>query len=293
MKGMRALVVSIAVVIVVAASVTTFYYIDAFDTSSHSVDRFFRLLKEGRNYDAYRECAAILRTNSFERFERSIETIGLDRVSKTIWNSKTGSSAGTEKTYAGEVELSNGSSVPLTVKLVREAGGWRIFELHSDQRPLLVREEGGETKPEDAVPNKAQLESLVLDTLVKFNEAVQIRYFGPFYQSISATWQRQTSSDELQSAFQAFLDNRINFGAITRHTPVFTVPGTLTPENLLEAQGHYLLPEYKLGFKLRYIYERGKWRLFAINLDISSPEPPPSTEDPASETVPLPVPAEG
>ncbi len=265
---------AIIAMFVAAAASGALYVLGFFDRSEASLEAFFARVEEGKLYDAYRECAAILRTNSFETFERSISTLGLNQLRDVEWSGSTGSPAGTEKTYRGTAKLDNGTAVPLTVRTVREAGGWKIFEIESDQKPLLFSEEKAKPLPPivEIKPNEKQLEALVLDTLVKFNEAVQIRYFGPFFQSISSTWQQQTTPEELQTAFQAFIDNRVNFGGVTRLRPVKDGEMTISKEGLLETIGHFVLPEYTLGYRMQFVYERGKWKLFAINLDLKLPE---------------------
>jgi hypothetical protein len=52
------------------------------------------------------------------------------------------------------------------------------------------------------IPEGAELESMVKDTMLAFDNALKTEDFSDFYDGISDTWQKQTSARQLKKLFQ-------------------------------------------------------------------------------------------
>jgi hypothetical protein len=238
-----------------------------------AAEAFFKDVAAGNLYDAFRATASVIRGENFEKFERSILDSGLDQYASGTWRLLR-RGTGNEERLQGEIRTHSGEERPFTLSVVREAGRWRVFSVVSEQRGSVFRGPG-EVEEAPATPagppTEQQARALVLDTLLRFNEAVQIRFFGPFYQQVSVAWQNQTSPEDLQRAFAAFIENRISFGSLARAEPVFTTPVEISPEGLLSLNGDCGTETYTVRFSMRYLHERGKWRLFGIDLNLLPP----------------------
>ncbi len=240
------------------------------------LNSFFQLLRNERLYDAYDQCAARLKEVSFEGFEHSILKHGLEKASPPQWQA--GHTSGTEATFAAAMALDGELKDDITVKLVRERGRWRVYSIVSSRAGNLISEFSGvrldspeKVKDEQVVltvPGDEELQRLVNQTLMSFNEAIQIDYFGPFYQVISNAWQQQTTPNALREAFEAFVNNKVSFASLRGARAEFPLPPVIDNYGILLAEGYYQESNRRINFRLRYVNEGGAWKLFGIDLSL-------------------------
>jgi hypothetical protein len=77
---------------------------------------------------AYAEAAPALRRAMPEPvFEARLGQLGLTQARSASWNNR--SLSGDEATVSGTVKLASGESAPLTVRLTKSNGGWRVSDL--------------------------------------------------------------------------------------------------------------------------------------------------------------------
>lgn len=129
----------------------------------------------------------------------------------------------------------------------------------------------GESKPDaskGAMPSEGELQYLVRDTMLSFNNAIQSSDFSSFYSGISKQWQKQTSAEELESQFQSFIDGKANFGEIRSMTADIKSKATRKQSgyNVLDVKGEYPTKPITTTFDLSYVAEGSEWRLFKIQV---------------------------
>ncbi len=242
------------------------------DAAQTAVDAFMELLRAGELYDAYRSAAAMVRSRSFEAFESGLINGGLVGWKSANWNSIT--VASTESRFQGLITSAGGDSLPVTINLVREAGNWKVFSVVSErsgsllQGDVLLRATDPEAVSTDILPSEDEAKALAYQTILKFNEAIQINNFGPFYEQVSNAWKQQTTAAKLAEAFQVFVESGVSFGNIQKDQAELTVAPAVTSEGLLDVRGMFPSNDLEIGFELKYIQERGQWRLFAINVNL-------------------------
>ena len=138
---------------------------------------------------------------------------------------------------------------------VFHSGGWCFDVIDADAHQKL--------------PSDAALKTLVRQSLLKFNEAVQQKNFADFYNYVAVSWQEQLTVKRLQRAFQPFIDNGVNISGIQDREPVYYNPPTITTEGLLVVGGYYPTTPYKVIFQAQYTYEFPAWKLFGLTVDLS------------------------
>lgn len=265
----------LALAAVLLALVLPRFYSDQASEVVQRMTTFAEQLQNGYVYDAYDSTATRLHQISFVGFEKSLENYGLIGQASVEWVDSQVS--GTEATARGRVELDAGQRDLITAKLVRELGQWRIYSLVSEKAGNLVRESlsgspgqaAEEVAPDSRLPGSGELQRLVNDTLMHFNEALQIEYFGPFYQQISQAWQQQTNPAELLSAFRIFIEREISFAELRGSNAVFTVDPYTNDYGILHTEGYYDQVQRRVFFEMKFVEERGDWRLFGVNINIS------------------------
>lgn len=129
----------------------------------------------------------------------------------------------------------------------------------------------GETKPDaskGALPTDGELQYLVRETMLSFNNALQTEDFSEFYSNVSKQWQKQTSADAMKSSFQSFIDGEANISEIRDMTAELQDKKTRKQAgyNLLDVKGKYDTSPIDTTFDLSYIAEGGEWKLFKIQV---------------------------
>lgn len=239
------------------------------------LEQFSQNIQQGYTYDSYQVIASRLQTISFEGFEASLENYGLNREAEIEWQNV--SLAGNEATCVGKVQFPEGGNDTLTVIMVKELGSWRIYSIASERAGIFIRElidnrvaeaTQSETAEPLNIPAESQLKEMVKQTLQSFNEAIQIEYFGPFYQQISSAWQQQTTPGALLNSFAVFIQNEVQLPAILQSEVNFVQPPEFNEYGLLILNGIATSTEYeyRVFFEAKYVFEAGQWKLFGIDL---------------------------
>ena len=119
------------------------------------------------------------------------------------------------------------------------------------------------------VPPEKELKTLVRDSLLAFNDAVQEKSFAGFYKHELATaFRDQMSLEKLSTAFQPFLEKGYDISNIKNSEPVFDESPAIDNNGVLTATGSYPTRPNKVTFKLRYLQEKSAWKLVGINVQV-------------------------
>ena len=119
------------------------------------------------------------------------------------------------------------------------------------------------------VPPDKELKTMVRDSLLAFNEAVQAKNFGGFYKHELATMFRdQLSLEKFSAAFQPFLEKGYDISDIKKSEPVFDAPAAIDSNGVLSVTGSYPTRPNKVSFKLKYLQEKSAWKLLGINVQV-------------------------
>ena len=118
------------------------------------------------------------------------------------------------------------------------------------------------------MPTDGEIQYLVRETMLGFNDALQQEDFNAFYSTISKQWQKQTSPESLKSSFQSFIDGEANFGEIRSMTAEIEDKKTRKQSgyNIFEVKGKYATSPIATTFNLKYVAESSEWRLIEIQV---------------------------
>ena len=258
---------------------------------AQTANAFFAGIGQGKIHEAYESTSysfqASLPEKSFESIVRN-----LNLTEKTLVCEWKPAAAGKDEVkLEGTVTSVDGIKMPISTRLIRERGAWRVFTLHTgkeksaaaaetDTRFTLIgkglsfNDAAAQEPPADRV-----LRQLVEDDLVMFNDAIQRRSFAEFYNNVSYSWQQQLTLKQLQRAFQGFIDKKVNLGRLRTLTATFDFPPKVDPDGVLLVVGHYPAQPFpepgkpdqtaKVHFTLRYTYELPKWKLLGIDVQLT------------------------
>ncbi len=238
------------------------------------LERFEQYIKDDYIYDSYQLIAARLQKVSFAGYEESLADYGFDGDVDIDW--KVAMYTGSEVTSTGNVKFADGNEDLLTLNLVREGGSWKIYSLVSRRVGLFIREnvtgvESGEdlaANQNAVLPDEGELKKLAVETIQRFNEAIQIEFFGPFYQQISQAWQQQTAPAKLLAVFDPFIQKEVRLPGLRQAEVTFLREPEINEFNLLILNGTINSEQYGyvVFFESKYAFEAGQWKLFGIDI---------------------------
>jgi hypothetical protein len=224
-------------------------------------NEFLGLIGSGKIAAAYKNASPTLRSQQTEEsFEQAVKNLGLTDFASVSWSSRETNNGRAH--LEGSVTTRSRGKIPLTMELVKESGTWRVISLTAPQAGASV-EQGGKQLPSD---EKAK--TLILESLLAFNKAVQAKNFAGFHQQISQAWQEQITPDQLKEVFQQFIDNNLDISSIREVQPVLSAAPQINSDGLLILEGYYPTHPNKVTFQLKYIYEHPAWKLFGIQVNV-------------------------
>ncbi len=250
---------------------------------SAAAQAFFEQVFAGKLSEAYRSAAfGFQATQSEQLFAANAGEMGL-KGAKSV--SLTGlKQEGEIARLNAEITSASGKRLPLIVTMTNESGQWKLFALRSPRSIETGRSEnrftlvGKTTAFEDAarqpVPDERTIRKLIREAMSQFQDALRDGSFKEFYAYVSDAWQAQLTERQLKTAFQSFVDQRIDLTPIANLEPKMDVPPQITSEGLLLLNGHYESRPYQVCFVLKFIYELPDWKLFGIDVTLR-PEAPP------------------
>jgi len=119
------------------------------------------------------------------------------------------------------------------------------------------------------LPSDEQLQELVKDTVLDFNDAIQSKDFTSFHSNISKPFQKQASPDRFKEVFSEFMNNNINFREVNDLEADFSDTPKVGKESgytVLTLNGTYATSPRRTRFELKYIPEGKEWKLIFIRI---------------------------
>ncbi|HUG90435.1 MAG TPA: hypothetical protein VML55_06360 [Planctomycetaceae bacterium] len=229
--------------------------------ATEAADRFLALVGEAKHHEAWLSTAGAVRAQQDEaEFVRTIERLGLDEAASASWSSRR--IVNDEATLEGSVTTNSGGAIPVTIKLLKEQGEWKVLSITGPEAGVQV------ATTRKQVPPDAELRRLVTSTLLDFNAAIQAEDFTGFHESVSTAWQQQITPAQLLEAFQSLIDREVDLAAIEEVPAVFSEPPGFDENGMLVVQGFYPTRPVRVAFELTYAYEHPEWKLFGINVGL-------------------------
>lgn len=241
-----------------------------------SANAFFTLLGKGNASAAYSSASfAFQALQTLRGFESTSKELGLLDMQSINWTRCVVKSG--EAKLDGEITKRDGTRVVIAVTLIKESGRWKLYSLRTpagtedgttQNRFSLVGKPAAFNQVfKQSLPAESQIKMLVVETLVKFNAAIQKKNFDDFYKYISFAWQTQITQNRMERAFKGFMDMGLDIAPGQNPGITFDEPPMIDNEGLLAVNGRYAVPPYTVTFRLTYSYELPKWRLYGIDVN--------------------------
>jgi hypothetical protein len=224
-------------------------------------EQFLGLLGQGKTAEAYALTAEGFRARQDEAsFARAVNQIGLTEYASASWQSR--QIDNNEGSAEGTVTTKGGTTKPVSLHLVREGDKWAVVSVRYGGVELVT------IQASPALPAKAEVERMVTESLLGFNEAVRSKNFVTFYGKLSELWKKETTPERLQKTFQEFVDKDIDIGSIKNLTPHVSPSPALNGRGFLKVAGRYPTQPAQVRFDLKYAQEGGRWMLSGISVEV-------------------------
>jgi hypothetical protein len=224
-------------------------------------EQFLALLGQGRIAQAYASAADGFRAQQDEAsFTEAVKQLGLTDYSSVSWhNRQIGNQEGTAE---GAVTTKSGGPMPVSIRLVQERGKWAVVGVRYGGVDLAM------IKARPTVPPEPELERMVAEALLAFNQAVKAKDFTAFYGNLSEVWKKETTPERLRQIFQEFIDKNIDIGGIKDVKPRVPPLAGLSDRGVLVIAGHFPTQPSQVRFELKYANEGRGWKLMGIAVSV-------------------------
>jgi hypothetical protein len=241
-------------------------------TPDASRDAFFALLRQTKFNEAYNSAAFAFRAQqTAANFEGIARDLRLASFPSMKWETRTENDG--EVVFEGAAISAEGHQIPLRAAFIKEQGTWRLYSLRSrsgaggDEFSLKGKNPTFSASMAP-MPDGAELNQLVRETLIMFNQAVQTQDFRAFYESISKVWQGQVSERRLHEAFQSFIDAKVDISSVKDLDPRFEGAPRIDGDGVLHLRGEFPTQPHRTLFAMRLVYEAPRWKLFGIDVSL-------------------------
>jgi len=223
--------------------------------------KFLAQIGDGKIAEAYQSTSAPFRDQqSLAQFTSVAQKLGLSHFKSASWSNR--SIEGSQASLEGTAKTAEGGSVPLTIKLLKENGTWRVLSISTPQAGASITSGQGE------IPGDAELKQMVTASILDLDQAVQDQDFTKFRAKTASVWQQQATAEQLQKNFQSFIDKEVHLGGVKDVTPELDSPPAVDSNHVLVVAGHYATHPSQVKFKLKYLKEGQEWKLVGIDVNV-------------------------
>ena len=120
------------------------------------------------------------------------------------------------------------------------------------------------------IPSDEELQEIVKESLLDFNDAVKEGDFTDFHGKISKTWQKQTTPEAFNTAFSEFITRKLDISDIGSMEADFSPAASIDKSQgvkVLLVNGKYDTSPNPTRFDMKYIADGSIWKLLAIRVD--------------------------
>jgi hypothetical protein len=128
-------------------------------------------------------------------------------------------------------------------------------------------------KSADGIPSGNELKTLVLDSLLLFNDAVQTKSFKAFHAKLGTAWKEDTTPGKLKEIYHEFLDRHVDIADIAEVDPTFDDAPALNEDGWLVVKGSYALKGSDALFTVKYEKEQESWNLVYLAIETKRRRP--------------------
>ncbi len=258
----------LGIVVLIAGTTVLVLYLTA--GMSETAENFFEEVKAHRYDKAYGMLSEDFRqSTSREELIRFLKQAGLDQYQSASWGNR--SMEGRRGVLEGTVTTSSGTAVPLTIRFVKYGdGNWQIYEIEKPKAGAHIVDGGATSTAASttAMPDTETSKALVRETIGRFARSVNKGEMSELRDSAAEIFRQEVSLERINQALQPFIKMGIDFTVLDRMDPRLEPGPEMDEKGVLTLQGYYDTKPNRFHYTLRYIREKGEWKLVDFNVAI-------------------------
>lgn len=231
-----------------------------------AAERFLTLIEDGKIHDAYMSTSSQFRLAQDEAtFVDFMKRIDMREYSLEPWRDRMmirENYAELGGTLDQRAWYDDPRFLPFKLDMANEAGEWQVVSFTGPRRELV-----GPGAWFSHIPNDEDLTKMIRDTLLEFNRTVKLGDFTEFHKNMSLAFRLEIHLIQLQAAYQRFIDNEIDIGAVADLEPIFEKLPYFERNNrslndVVVVSGYFPTQPFPVPFVIRYRYEHPNWMLY-------------------------------
>lgn len=224
-------------------------------------DKFFDAASKGDVDGAYSQLASEFKAGtSKDELMTFLDSLQVGELESVEWGER--SFSGGQGNMVGTLKLQGGGSVPLSIDMIKEDEGWKIYTI---RKAVSGIQEAPQAR---AVPPGEEVVRLVNESTMAFAEAVVAKSMAGFHDHISVLWQGQIDVARLDEIFGAFYELESDLRVLRGFAPVFDTPPSIDHRGVLIVSGHYPTTPDQFRFEQSYVFEGVGWKLVGFSANI-------------------------
>jgi len=224
----------------------------------NTADSFFSAVKQQNIAKARSYLAEDFKASTDEKTLTEFLSKGaILNFKKASWSNRQISSGRGE--LNGSITTDSGGIVPIKIIFVKESNAWKIYAI---QKPTagLQSEDSSPTSP-----GKNEQMALVKQSIHDFIVSVENKNMEHFRGTVSRLWQRQVTTEQLNTAFKSVIDSGANWSVLEGFEPVISPEAKVDENGILLIAGLYQTKP-NVHFELKYVYEGLAWKLAGFSI---------------------------
>ncbi len=120
------------------------------------------------------------------------------------------------------------------------------------------------------MPSDGEMQEIVKESLTDFNDAVKQGDFADFHDKISATWKKQVTPEQFNTAFSEFIQKKLDISEIRSMEADFSPAPSIDKSqgvSILKVVGQYDTSPNPTRFDMKYVPDGSDWKLLSIRVD--------------------------
>jgi len=258
MKLLIKILAAIVGVIVLAVAAALFLTRGVADAA----DDFFASVEDDALPAAYSMLSQAFRAGTSQaELERFLDQQGMRTVVETRWSSRRVENG--QGFLEGRLITATDGEIPVSIHLVQEQDEWRIHRIERPAAGLV------ETSARPSLPTDEGARRLADETARSFLASARAGSMQKFHASISDTWRRQYSVDDLNESYAALIGLGGALPELAATGPELSATPALDENGVLRLETRYPSPSGEIRFGLSYVLESGRWQALGLNVSLN------------------------
>jgi hypothetical protein len=159
----------------------------------------------------------------------------------------------------GTISTKKGDTFPAVIAFIKEEE-WKISAIKRTDNKV-------QAAPAKLPSPKEQVD-LIKGRMRLLTISLKKKSMSTFYLGCSGIWKSQTNKKEMNKKYSSLFPHAETLNKINSLEPTLLKQATISPKGILSLNGVYNINPQKFFFELRFVTEKGKWKLVGMDASL-------------------------